>query len=869
MVKNKAIIKDALRELKITWKTFLSILLIILLGSGFFVGLKSTSYDMKNTAKKYYKDTNLMDIKINTNIDINEEELIQISKINNINGIMPVKTVDAITSINSKKHVVKLLSLPNISNKNDKNYINKLILTDGRYPSTINEGVVEEAFLKENNLVIGSLVTLEPENKNDLRAKKIKIVGTVKNSYFSSKDRGTSNLLGGKVNYFMYLPSNDFTNKTYKEVYLTINGANKYDTYSKDYDKYVSGFKEELTNVLLANTKQKYENMVNNLTDEINTLTVDVNSLINSDAPEETINEDISKLNKQIEEKNQELNSLNTPVISVVTRNQTPSFYEYKLETERIKNISSIFPLIFFLVAALVSLTSMTRIVEEERNQIGTLRALGYSKLKIFFKYLLYSLASSLIGSILGVLIFYKSIPLLVAFCYNSLYEMPTLITTMQIKYALIATLTSVLVTTGTAALVFFFEVKNQPAILMKPVAPKEGRKIFLENISIIWKKLNFYKKITCRNIFRYKKRLFMTLIGICGCTALLLTAFGIKDSVTGIIKKQYKEINNYDLAVNMPTNSNNDLILENEIKITDNKNVTKTIKAFQSMITIEGKTSEVSYLIVPENSKKYKDFVNLKSSNGKEKFSINDEGIIISEKLSTLINVKKNDKVTLTTTSGKKIKVKVSGIAENYINHYVYMSKNLYESLTKDKVINNTIFIKVKKLNDNTKSNITNSILSLRKIQSVNFLSDEQNDAIKSMQGLNYVIIILTIGAAALAFTVLFTLSSINLQERKKELATIKVLGFYDKEVTKYIHDETVILTIMGSLLGLLAGSFLTYYVVKACETSLFMFDFNIKFISYIGAFILTLLFLFIVNTFMYFEIKKINMAEALKSIE
>ena len=524
----------------------------------------------------------------------------------------------------------------------------------------------------------------------------------------------------------------------------------------------------------------------------------------------------------------------------------------------------------FFLVAALVSLTTMTRMVDEERSQMGTLRAIGYSKSSVIFKYVLYALLASILGSIIGTILFYKLIPMLVGYCYNIFYDMPSINATMQINYSLFSLVFSILSTVLATILVFLKDTSKTPAELMRPEAPKKGKRIFLEKIGKIWNSLSFLNKITLRNIFRYKKRLFMTVIGICGSTALILASFGIKDSVMKVADNQYNKIDKFDMIISINNNASNNDKKVLEEKILDENEIKKITYVYKSNVLLKNnKKSENSNIIVPENKEKINDYITLRQRKTKKDIKMDDDGIIVSEKLAKLLKLKKNSYAKLTLPNNKKVNVKVSDITENYIEHYVYISPKLYKKLSGENANYSTIIAITKNLSNKKEKTLESNISDINNVTSTLLSSDTKNNYKDMMNTLNYVILILIVCAAALAFVVLYNLASVNISERRRELATIKVLGFYDEEVTKYIYKEMLILTIIGSLIGLIVGSFLTLYVIKICETNLFMFTFNINFISYLLSFIITLLFLFIVNLFMHFELKKLDMVEALKSYE
>lgn len=870
MVKKKSILKDALREISLNKKKFISLLLIIVIGTGFYVGLKSTPKDMKETAKAYYKETNLFDLKVVSSSGFSKNDYYSLKQVDGVKGVFLSKTLDVITTINNSDYVIKLNSINEDRDLKSDDYINHLTLLKGRYPKTINEGLVEEKFLTDNNLSLDDLVTLKPEDENGLRAKKIKIVGVVRSSYYSSKDRGTSNLKNGKVDYFMYLSEGDFASDLYTEGYVTIKGANKFDTYSKKYDSFINKYKSLVNEEILKGAKETHKRNVSVLESDINELKDNLNRLNSTDLPSDELNTSIKEVSSELKEKEDELSKIKDVLAYSIKRSEVAGFYEYKLETERIENIAKVFPLMFFLVAALVSLTTMTRMVDEERIGMGTLRAIGYSKSSVIFKYVLYALLASILGSIIGTILFYKLIPMLVGYCYNIFYDMPSINATMQINYALFSLVFSILSTVLATILVFLKDTSKTPAELMRPEAPKKGKRIFLEKIDKIWNSLSFLNKITLRNIFRYKKRLFMTVIGICGSTALILASFGIKDSVMKVADNQYNKIDKYDMIISINNNASNNDKKVLEEKILDENEIKKITYVYKSNVLLKNnKKSENSNIIVPENKEKINDYITLRQRKTKKDIKMDDDGIIVSEKLAKLLKLKKNSYAKLTLPNNKKVNVKVSGITENYIEHYVYISPKLYKKLSGENANYSTIIAITKNLSNKKEKALESNISDINNVTSTLLSSDTKNNYKDMMNTLNYVILILIVCAAALAFVVLYNLASVNISERRRELATIKVLGFYDEEVTKYIYKEMLILTIIGSLIGLIVGSFLTLYVIKICETNLFMFTFNINFISYLLSFIITLLFLFIVNLFMHFELKKLDMVEALKSYE
>lgn len=849
MVK-KSLLKDVLRQITLNKKRFISLLLIIIIGSGFYVGLKSTAKDMEITAKNFYKETNLFDLKTESSIGISEKDKENIKNIEGIDGVNLSKTLDVTTTIDNNNYVIKLNSI----NEDKENSINKLILTKGRYPKTINEGLVEEKFLTENNLSIGDLVTLVPSNENDLRAKKIKIVGVIKSSYYSSKDRGTSYLEDGKVDYFMYLEENDFNFDYYQEAFITIKDADKYDTYSKKYDNYINGYIEKINEIVLKSSNLIYEEKLNEINSEISILEGKLNELNQTDLPIESLNDSIKEVSENLEKEKEKLSKLSEVAVYSTKRSETPSFYEYKFEIERIKSISNVFSFVFFIVTVLISLTIITKIIEEEKKQIGTLRAMGYSKFELIFKYILYAFLISFLGSVIGTILFYKTIPLIIGYCYNMFYDMPTISTTLQINFVIFTILTSCLATISVSILVFFTNNRKTPAELMGPKNYK-AKKIFLEKFTKIWSKLNFLNKLTIKNVFKYKKRFFMTIVGICCSTALILTSFGIKDSIMSIIGKQFDKINKYDMSITINSNISDEDKANIENELDNQKEIKEMILTYKSKVKLENQNA---YLIIPNDKSKINNFITLKSN--KKELKLKDDGIILSEKLSNVLGVKVGQEIKITLSNNKDITVKVSQITENYIENYVYMSPTLYSKLNKENPNYTTILVKDNDLNKKEKEALKNNISTINNIESVELTENIKENYKDTMNTLNYIIIIFIICAALLTFLVLYNICYINIQERKKELITLKSLGFYDIEITKYIFKEIAILCIIGTLIGVIIGSFLACYIVKSCEINIFMFNFKINVLSYLLTIIITLFFVLVISIFMHFKIKKLD---------
>ncbi len=536
--------------------------------------------------------------------------------------------------------------------------------------------------------------------------------------------------------------------------------------------------------------------------------------------------------------------------------------YGYKQDAERLASIGDVFPILFFLVAALVCLTAMTRMVEEDRTKIGTLKALGYTKKAIAFKYLIYALLASVIGSLIGAMVGFKFLPVVIATAYSSLYQVPSTITPIRADLQAQATAFSVIATTIPALIVCFKELVNMPAVLMRPKTPKAGKRILLEYVPFIWKKLSFTKKVTLRNLFRYKARFIMTLLGIAGCTMLVLTGFGLNDSISGIVDKTFNEIATYDGVVALSSTDDLSNVLSTDTRINSYLYASRESVKVKRDQTVESGVQ----IIVPKQD--IKPFINIHTVTGNQPLSITDDGVIITQKLSEILKVKVGDTISLINEEDdKNATVTVTGICEFYLGHYIYMSEKGYENAFGTVAKTNAAIIKINDLPANEEG-LSTTLLSEGALN-VSLNSTQKASFDDSISNVIYVVFVLIASAAALAFVVLFSLTSINIEERIRELATIKVLGFYDREVAAYVYRENMLLTVLGALLGLVFGYFMHGYILTTMEKDVLKFTRYISPQSYLFAFLLTLVFAIIVNVIMNSRLKRINMVESLKSSE
>ena len=580
---------------------------------------------------------------------------------------------------------------------------------------------------------------------------------------------------------------------------------------------------------------------------------------------------EIADAREQIADAEEELADMELPEWYVLDRDYIASYVDYGQNAERIGAIGRVFPVLFFLVAALVCLTTMTRMVEEERTQIGTLKALGYSRGNIAAKYILYALISSLLGSLLGLVAGQKFLPWVIIEAYKILYpDLPYTLTPLNLQYSVMATAAAVLCTTLAAWAACYKELFEVPAELMRPAAPKAGKRVFLERITFIWKRLNFSRKASVRNLIRYKKRFFMTIFGIGGCTALLLLGFGLKDSVSYLGVGQFENIFVYDASISIDTEAEEEKKAELMDTVASDDRVIDGTEMLETAVDVEKDGVQKSaYLIVPQDESVLDQYIRLQNRETGESYELTDDGIVISEKLAALLNVSEGDTVTLSGDDTEHVEAVVTHITENYFMHYVYMDRELYEELYDKEPEWNMLFVNLAQTDEAFENQVQEDYMELDAVLGVTFISGTAETVEDMLDTMNVVILVLVVSAGMLAFIVLYNLNNINISERKRELATLKVLGFFDREVSSYVNRENIMLTVIGTAVGLIMGTALHRYVMTTVETDTLMFGRTIELHSFVYSILLTLVFSIIVNGMQYFKLRKIDMVESLKSVE
>ena len=585
----------------------------------------------------------------------------------------------------------------------------------------------------------------------------------------------------------------------------------------------------------------------------------------NKQQADEELNDALQKLN----DAQADIDAIELPEWYVLGRDTVISYVSFGSNADKVEAIAQVFPVFFFLVAALVALTTMTRMIEEQRTQIGTLKALGYGKLTIAMKYVLYAATASILGSFFGLVVGFQVFPRVIWGAYDIMYTLPAFSAPFRIPYALVSSLAAVICTLLATIGACYSTLMECPARLMLPRAPKPGKRVFLEHISFIWKHLSFTKKVTVRNLLRYKKRFFMTVIGIAGCTGLLLTGFGLRDSIQDIISKQYEDICQYNMMASL---TDGDSLQEPALQaiLGDTGKIQASLPVHQENgeVTVEDTTKDVT-LFVPERAGDLPQFIHLQDRRSGEALSFTEDQVVLTEKLAEQLGVRAGSSITIKNADGKAATATVSGVTENYLYSYAYMSPALYQSLYGSSPEYSTVLSLLTDTSAQARDDLSKALLAIDDVSSVQFTTDLSSSFADVIGNIDYIVIVLIISAGLLAFVVLYNLTNINITERQKEIATIKVLGFYNREVCAYVYRETLLLSLIGTVVGLVFGIFLHAFVVKTAEVDMVMFGRTIKWTSYVFAAALTMVFSALVNLVMYRKLKAVDMVESMKAGE
>ncbi|XZO07833.1 ABC transporter permease [Weissella paramesenteroides] len=850
---------NTLRELKSSKARFFSVTLLLALAVFIFAGLKATTPDMNQTMRSEYDKTNLADAQLNNSLGFTGSEIESIQKNKNIKSVSKSFQTIAVTSNN--KHAINIISNPE--------KLSKFTITKGREPKKDNEIILGEQLRGDYN--IGQQIKIK--HNDDLKQKQYKIVGFATSSVYMKKSNlGQTNLGDGQIDAFAGVKKATFTRSDPNILQVQFKNLSG-DAYQDKYE-YALRHKVSLLQSKLNDLSQQRRNeLLSSVDDKINqahaaqTALLKQKILTSNGATLQALNHKQADLKAQINQAEVQKDTINQLKYTVQSRGQfSVGYSDMGSDADRITGLSNTFPIFFFTVALMVSFTVMRRMVEEKRVEIGTLKALGYSNNKIASEYYLYASLTSVVGTIIGAGLGLFILPKVIFNSFAANYVLNDVHLTWQTTPILVSFALTLLSTVFAVFLAIRPLFAQQTTALMLPKAPTASKKILLEHITWFWNKLSFSRKVTARNIFRYKGRMWMTILGVAGSTAMLITGFGMQQSLNKMIPTQYGEITHYQLLGVFNNNANNAAdygkMVRRDKNISDSKpayfqNVTVAVPHIQDLQSVP---------MIVTNNDNLSTFIDLKSKNNK-KISLKQDGITISSKLAKIQNLSFGGHFTIKDAQQNKHRVKIANITKNYTGHAIYMSQAYYKKIFKKEYSTNAYLIK---LNNNQQAeqvsrrlnNVTSSITVIN--------SDDTKETINSiLKSLNRVVWVIVVVSAILAFIVLYTLTNINVSERIRELSTIKVLGFYPKEVLAYIYRETIILTFAGLVIGFISGIFVHAYLMTIITPENVLSVPGISWQIFGIAMLLIILFTGLVAILMKKKIDAVDMLEALKSVD
>ena len=853
----KILWKDAINSLTNSWGRFIGIMLLMAVSAFAFIGLKMAGPDMRNTAQSYYQNVNLADLTVSSNYGLDKNDL-QTLRNHAKNSTLDLGYLQD-TSVNNSKTSLRLLSeTKNISTNQ---------VVSGKLPNKNNQIAI--SYLLKNKYRLGEWIKLD--DHNNLKTNRFKVVGFIRPSEYTDKSNiGQTTVGTGQLSGIAVVKKSAFNSSNYSIARIRFDKTKNLDPYSSAYQRIIDDKKKKLIKALDRNGRTKKIELDKNLVSAQKQLNqarqqvqlAEVNGL-NVVEQKAQLEKQESKLSKQ----KWQIKQLGNVSYYVNDRKNDPGYDTYQSNSEKIELITDIFPVFLFAVAALVSFSTMTRFIDEERQNIGVLRALGYSKLDTSLKFIVYSLTAALTGVLIGAIGGYWLLPRIIFNSYTANLTLTNFQTLFSWKYLFLTILIAVLCTTGAALIQLFLVLRAKTSELLLPKPPKNGSRIFLERIKPLWQNLSFNYKVTLRNIFRYKVKMIMTILGIAGCTGLLMMGFGIRDSLAGIGQKQYGELIKYDLVAV----DKNDLSKSQSRKLKQklgSKQINKYLPVHFENITkkIDGTKQNIS-IIVPKKDQNINDYINLRNRQSGQKINLNNHGVVLSEKLANLLHLKPGDKLILKLNNGKKVKLPISRICEMYMGHYVLMNSNVYERYFDQKMNTNAQLIELK--SDVQTDDFANSLMKTGAVNAINLNTSNKQIIDSLIQSMDKVMFLLIGLAVLLAIVVIFTLTTTNLEERMREISTLKVLGFYNKEASLYIYRETIILSILGILFGFLIGNWLHSFIIDNLAPMNAMFRPGILFSNYLLSAIIPLAITAIMAIFVSREIKEVNMLEALKSVD
>lgn len=926
-----AFAKIVRRSIRGSLGRFLAIIGIVALGCGFFAGLQMSGPDMRASADRYYDGTHLWDIRLISTLGFSDDDVQRVRDIEGIADAMPSISTDVMMQMGDEQAAVRIALLPDGAQdgeqtdevtvaSDDDEYLNRLLLRDGRWPTAEDECVVSADTAAGEPHIGQTIHVLYGTDALDgtLDSREFTVVGTVSSSnYPYTVSFGSTTLGSGMIEQYLYAPRDAFAvDAAYTEIYATVEGAGAHESGSDDYEQAVTRVTDriernadDLAATRLDDVKRPLQQELDERRATYETERDAAMAQLEQTAQQLDTAAQLNPVNGQIAaaraqlgqqqaqaeqqfadaeaqlaDAQAEIDAMEPPELYVLDRTQSEGAASYQADSERMDSIADVFPAMFFLVAALVALTTMTRMVENERIEIGTYKALGYGTGTIACKYLAYAGAASVTGAVIGIAVLSQILPYIVMRAYAIIYAVPAPPLPLPIQPG--AALLSGGLGVGVTLLCTWFAVvsslRETPSRLMLPRPPKAGKRILLEHVGPLWRRMSFSWKVTCRNIFRYKRRFLMTLIGISGCTALMLVGFGLHDSIWDIIDNQFGTIQHYNTVVSLDANAT-DGDLESVRRMLREHDATELTRVDVQNMQVAG-TDDADPLavqvIVPQEAAALSDVITFRERVGHTSVAFDDDAVLVTEKAAATLGLHVGDELTLYrqdgmgNATGGGARARITGIVENYVGNMVYVGPEAWrQAAAQDDGMDAELAYRttyaVTPDGQRARDDLSAALREVPHLSTVGFSAISIETYSTMLSSINLIVVVLIVSAAALAFIVLYNLTNINIGERVREIATLKVLGFTRGEVNAYIFREIAILSLVGDLFGLALGTWLEGFVITTVEVDVVMFGRIIHPLSYLYAFLLTLVFSAVVVLAMRGRLDRVDMVESLKSVD
>lgn len=888
-----AMIKTSLREIKSSFGRFLAIFAIIALGVGFFSGLKISKSAMIKTGDEYMSEHGMFDYRVISTLGYSEDDVLSLSSLSFIKDAEGAMYSDFIAQCEGSD--LGVMRAHSLTEK-----INTLSVISGRLPSSSGECVVDSRYYGED--MIGKELSVSEATNDGFVKDTFTVVGLVDSTYYLNYERGSTSLGNGSLSAFMYVLPEDFASDVFHEVFLTLKVGGT--IYSEEYENNVESGRSETEELAQKLADDRYDEIISEALEKIESAEKEYSDGIDAlesartelderkeqleaamdFLPEQTIEEALAEIAKaeneiaenenklarakeEIDSARSELSELKAPVTYVFTRNENTGYVCFDNDSSIVDGVANVFPVFFFLIAALVCTTTMTRMVSDQRTLIGVFKSIGYGNSSIVMKYIAYAGTAAVTGCISGYLIGIFFIPRFIWEAYAILYGFAPISFVFSLPLAIISLSVSLLCSVGAVYLSCRRELMRTPAQLLRPKSPKSGKRVLPERIGFLWKRLSFLAKITARNLFRYKKRVFMMILGIGGCTALLLAGFGIRDSISLLIDDQYERITTYDYNIVFSDGLDEDDMQTFSEAYREYLDDPVFLHESIQNASANGQTKSVYLVTADEGIEKHISLVDKKTKEPLDPPGENEA--IIAYGLAERLSLSVGDEITVLYDDRSEVTLTVSGICDNYIYYYVYVDRSSFESALGEELSTKTVIADRNPDASLELSEISALISEYDNVASVTETETMVNRVENMLTSLNKIVLLVLVSAGALAFIVLYNLTSINITEREREIATVKVLGFYPNETAGYVFRENYILTAIGALAGLIGGRFLLGFIMDQIKVDIMIFDVSIKWQSVLLSLALTFVFAIAVNFAMRFRLRSIDMTSSLKSVD